>query len=223
LSSNDGAHVMLAVTDTGIGMDDATKARIFEPFFTTKDKSKGTGLGLSTVFGIVEQSQGHIWVYSEPGKGTTFKVYLPRVDARPDSTRTLSDAAPLNGNETILLVENESEVLSIANRILTRYGYRVMTAGDPETAIRMCRESPDHIDLLLTDVVMPKMSGPEVARQLVGLRPSLRVLYMSGFTDDSVVRHGLLESTVHFIQKPITPDLLARKVREVLGPSRGHA
>ena len=222
-SSHDGAHVMLAVTDTGVGMDDATKARIFEPFFTTKEKSKGTGLGLSTVFGIIEQSQGHIWVYSEPGQGTTFKIYLPRVDAQADSVRPLPDAASLYGGETILLVENESEVLSITNRMLSRYGYRVLAAGDPETAIRLCQESPDPIDLLLTDVVMPKMSGPEVARKLVALRPSLRVLYMSGFTDDSVVRHGLLESSVHFIQKPITPELLARKVREVLEPKGGHA
>jgi two-component system cell cycle sensor histidine kinase/response regulator CckA len=211
-----GPHVMVAVSDTGMGMDRATQARIFEPFFTTKDKSKGTGLGLSTVFGIVQQSEGSIWVYSEPGQGTTFKVYLPRVDAEADSLRSMRSAAIVGGTETILLVEDDDQVRAVSRGLLQKYGYHVIEARNAVDALQHLESESTAIDLLLTDVVMPQMSGPELARRARTLRPSLRVLCMSGYTDDSIVRHGVLESRVAYLQKPFTPETLTRKVRDVL-------
>jgi two-component system cell cycle sensor histidine kinase/response regulator CckA len=219
LSAKPGPHVMMAVSDTGIGMDRETQARIFEPFFTTKLKGKGTGLGLSTVFGIVQQSGGSIWVYSEPGKGTTFKVYLPRVDAEVDAARPQLAVSTLRGTETVLLVEDEEQVRTIVQNILRRQGYQVMAAQHGEEALLLSEQSPGAIDLLLTDVVMPQMSGPELARRLVARRPEMRVLFMSGYTDETVIRHGVLE-TVAFMQKPITPASLTRRVREVLDSDR---
>ncbi|MBK8168724.1 MAG: response regulator [Sandaracinaceae bacterium] len=211
-----GPHVMMAVTDTGLGMDRATQARIFEPFFTTKEVGKGTGLGLSTVFGIVQQSGGAVWVYSEPGKGTSFKIYFPRVDADLDITEAQVEPATLRGTETILLVEDENEVRTVVQSILRRQGYRVVAAQNPGEAILLSETHPTAFNLLLTDVVMPQMSGPELTRRLCVSHPQMLVLCMSGYTDDSILRHGVLESGVPFLQKPITPELLARKVREVL-------
>jgi two-component system cell cycle sensor histidine kinase/response regulator CckA len=197
-------------------MDRATQARIFEPFFTTKEKGKGTGLGLSTVFGIVQQSGGTIWVYSEPSSGTTFKVYLPRVNAELEAPKQPVEPTTLQGTETILLVEDEEAVRVVVLGALRRQGYTVIAAQNAGEALLLCEKHRGRIDLLLTDVVMPQMSGPELASRLAQDRPEMKVLCMSGYTDDSIVRHGVLESGVTFIQKPVTPTSLCRKLREVL-------
>jgi two-component system, cell cycle sensor histidine kinase and response regulator CckA len=211
-----GPYVMLAVSDTGVGMDKETQARIFEPFFTTKDKGKGIGLGLSTVFGIIQQSGGNIWVYSEPGNGTTFKVYLPIADGVASEAAPKVEPATLEGSETILLVEDQDEVRKVAMEILRRYGYHVIEARNAGDALLSVERHPRTIHLLLTDVVMPQISGRELAERLLQVRPDMRVLYMSGYTENAIVHHGILDSGIHYLQKPIVPEQLGRRVREVL-------
>jgi two-component system cell cycle sensor histidine kinase/response regulator CckA len=212
-----GPHVMLAVSDTGIGMDEATRQRIFEPFFTTKDQGKGTGLGLSTVYGIVEQSNGTIWVYSEPGKGTTFKIYLPCLDQAPQQAAARGETRTgTHGHETILLVEDEQAVRSLTKRILESAGYTVLQASCGSEALALLDQHRGPIDLLLTDVVMPGMNGRELATRIAGVRLRMKVLYTSGYTDDAILRHGVLDDTSRFISKPYTPVELTRRVRDVL-------
>ncbi len=210
-----GDYVMLAVTDTGCGMDAETRARVFEPFFTTKGKEHGTGLGLAMVYGIVQQHHGFINVYSEPGIGSSFKLYLPRVFLEPEPIGVAAD--PLaRGNETVLLVEDEEVVRSLARRILERQGYTVLEAAEAASALLACSRHAGPIHLLLTDVVMPTTNGRELYGRLAALRPELKVLYMSGYTENVVAHHGVLEPGIEFLQKPFTIETLSRRVREVL-------
>jgi two-component system, cell cycle sensor histidine kinase and response regulator CckA len=215
-----GRYVLIAVSDTGVGMDAATQARIFEPFFTTKEKGKGTGLGLAMVYGIVKQSGGFIWVYSEPGLGTTFKVYLPRVESTDAPRAPAVQSVEQRGSETILLVEDDAGIRVLARRVLEQRGYRVAAAATPAAALGLPEATLSAVDLLLTDVVMPEISGRKLADTLQERHPRIKVLFMSGYTDSAIVDKGILEAGVSFLQKPFTPDALARKVRETLEQER---
>ncbi|MEK7330114.1 MAG: ATP-binding protein [Candidatus Eisenbacteria bacterium] len=219
-----GRYAMLAVTDTGVGIDRATKARIFEPFFTTKEPGKGTGLGLSAVYGIVRQSGGHITCYSEPEWGTSFKVYLPLEDEAADTAASRGPVAQTMGNSsyTVLLVEDEDMVRGVGRTILADAGYNVLVAPDGAEALRILEQHAGPIHLLLTDIVMPKMSGPDLVTQLTAKRPEVAVLYMSGYPEGSIVRHGVLARGVNFVGKPFTPQTLTLKVREVLAAAPRH-
>jgi PAS domain S-box-containing protein len=211
-----GRYVMLAVSDNGTGMDERTKARIFEPFFTTKAPGKGTGLGLSTVYGIVKQSGGNIWLYSEPGLGTTFKIYLPAADASVDDAPAAVPAGTLSGVETVLLAEDDEQLRRLARRALTGHGYTVLEAEGSAAAIVIAGRHAGPIHLLLTDVIIPGMDGRSLAEALRAQRPGLRVLFMSGYADKAIVHHGVLDPSVAYLAKPFTTEAVARKVREVL-------
>ena len=212
-----GPYVMLAVSDTGTGMPPEVQKRIFEPFFTTKEKGKGTGLGLSIIHGIVKQSGGEIWLYSEPGSGTTFKIYLPRVFETADSWKRAETGSVMpRGSETVLLVEDENSVKKMVREILSKLGYAVLVAGDGQAALEVCGSHPQPIHLMVTDVVMPGIAGPDLARAVRILRPETRIMFMSGYTENSMLAHELIEPEANFLQKPFTPEEFARRVREVL-------
>jgi two-component system cell cycle sensor histidine kinase/response regulator CckA len=213
-----GEYVALRVRDTGTGMDAETRARLFEPFFTTKEKGKGTGLGLATVYGIVKQSNGYIWAESEIGAGSAFQTLLPRV-AQPADLHVVNAVLDIvSGGETILLVEDDPSVRRMAAEVLLDSGYRVLVAPSGVDALRIAAKHEGRLDLLLTDVVMPGMTGPELVRQFIIQFPRIRILYMSGYTDDAIENHGVHGRTVRVIQKPFTHDALAQSVREALGP-----
>jgi two-component system, cell cycle sensor histidine kinase and response regulator CckA len=211
---------MIAVSDTGMGMDETTQAHLFEPYFTTKEIGKGSGLGLSTIHGIVGQSGGHVQVESAPGSGTTFRIFLPRMEGPPPVLKGIEETANLFGTETVLVVEDESSVRSYTLAALKAYGYRVHAAEDARAALLIVEREADGIDLALTDLVMPHMSGRELAVRLAQLRPSIKILYMSGYSSDMIARHGILEDGLTLVEKPFSPEQLAQKVREVLGPPK---
>jgi len=211
-----GPYVLLCVSDSGVGMRPEIRQRIFEPFFTTKGPGEGTGLGLATVYGIIKQSGGHIEVYSEEGIGTTFRIYLPAVEEHVAVAPTAETLAATAGTETILIVEDDTAVRRVAVDVLEEEGYKLLVASGGREALEHVRKYTGQIDLLLTDLIMPEMSGRQVAEAVVALLPSIKVLYISGYTDDAVVRHGLLSDTVAFLQKPFTSTTLGSKVRDVL-------
>jgi CheY-like chemotaxis protein len=214
--------VLLTCSDTGKGMDEATREKIFEPFFTTKTKGKGTGLGLATVFGIVKQNNGFIHVDSHPGRGTEFRVFFPRCYGEAETPAGKSPMRPCTGTETVLIVEDEAQLLELARAALEMYGYTVLTAQSPGDAISLCEHTDITIDVLLTDVIMPGMNGKELQERLSAMRPGMKVIFMSGYTADVVAKRGVLEQGVNFLPKPFTPAILGEKVREVLGsPSPG--
>jgi len=210
-----GPHVMMSISDTGIGMDEKTQTRIFEPFFTTKEQGKGTGLGLATVYGIVKQAGGHIFVYSEPGHGTTFKVYLPECMQR-ESAKPARTASPKGTGETILIVEDTDYIRDLIQEILSSHGYKVLIAKDGEDALRICRGFQEPINLLLTDVVMPRMNGRDLADQVVRTRSGIKVLFMSGYTRNVIIHHGIVDEGVNYLEKPFTPTALIAKIHSVL-------
>jgi CheY-like chemotaxis protein len=213
-----GSYVMLAVSDTGVGMDEETQRQVFEPFFTTKEVGKGTGLGLSTVYGIVKQNKGYIWVYSEPGRGSTFKIYLPRAEEEVVQVeeQEKASASPRGEAETVLVVEDDEAVLRLVKASLERMGYRVLAASDPQGALALMKLHSGPIRLLLTDVVLPGINGKTLAEMILVSHPETKVLYTSGYTQNAIAQYGVLEPGVEFIEKPFTPEALVQKVREVL-------
>jgi len=215
LGARPGPHVMLAVSDTGTGMDSETLSHIFEPFFTTKETGKGTGLGLSMVYGIIKQSNGYIMAYSEPGRGTTFKIYFPRTQESASPVQKANDEIP-SGTETVMVVEDEAPLRELTRVLLEDAGYTVLESSGAEDAMETAKDMQRKIDLLLTDVVMPRLDGRELANQMVSLRPDLKVLYMSGYTDDIIVHRGVLTQGAVLVQKPFTKRTLLQKVRETL-------
>jgi len=211
-----GEYAMVSFSDTGAGMDAATRERIFEPFFTTKGEGKGTGLGMSTVYGIVKQNGGFVQVYSEPGQGTTIRVHFPRVqDEAEDLVEKVAEGS-LGGTETVLVVEDEEQILVLSKRILEQFGYRVLTARTPGDACRLVEEQEGDIHLLLTDVILPGMNGKELKERIETMRPGIKTVFMSGYTANAIARRGILEKGVAFLQKPFSLASLARKVRQVL-------
>lgn len=212
-----GKYVLLSVSDTGMGMSEEVKAHLFEPFFTTKEVGKGTGLGLATVHGTVEQSNGHIWVDSQKGQGTTFRIYLPRArKVTPALDHPEVEADTPSGSETVLLVEDDAPVRELARRVLQTQGYTLLEAQNGQEALGLARSHPDSIHLLLTDVVMPGMSGKDLAEQLSQTESDAKVLFMSGYSDEKIAHHGILDPGVALLQKPFSPEVLIRKVRDVL-------
>jgi CheY-like chemotaxis protein len=212
-----GEFVRLTVSDTGTGMDETTLSHLFEPFFTTKPQGRGTGLGLSTVYGIIKQSDGYVWAESRPGGGTVFTILLPRANEDAAPAVPAPARVQLRGTGTVLLVEDDPAVRGMIHRVLDRSGYVVIEADDGEQALRLAAAHHGPIDLMLTDVVMPGMSGRELARHLAPLRPETRVLYASGYTDDAIAHHGVLEAGMNLIEKPFSPDALIRRVQELIG------
>jgi two-component system cell cycle sensor histidine kinase/response regulator CckA len=223
LGVSPGRYVVISIADTGIGMDEATQSHMFEPFFTTKNPGRGTGLGLATAYGIIRQSGGAIHITSQLGQGTTVQIYLPPVETKaPAAEEGARQLGKLTGKETILLVEDEARVRKLIVDVLTARGYQVLEATRGEEAMRLCKAHGGAIDMAVIDVVMPEINGPDLVRQLIPLRPKMKVLYISGYTDEAIVHHGIPESGAAFLQKPFLPDALARKVREVLD-GRGNA
>jgi CheY-like chemotaxis protein len=213
-----GPFVMIAVSDTGHGMDSETRRRIFEPFFTTKKAGKGTGLGLATVYGMVKQAGGDIWVYSELGKGTAFKLYFPRVNEPVEDEGAGGGPPPkAAGNETLLVVEDEAAVRELTVKMLNQLGYSVLVAASGEEALEISHSHKDPIHLLVTDVVMPNMSGRQLADALRIVRPEIRILYLSGYTENTVIHHGVLDAGVNFLPKPFSREALAKRIRDILG------
>jgi len=218
-----GSYILLAVSDTGMGMDAEILAQIFEPFFTTKEPGKGTGLGLATVYGIVKQSNGYIWVDSKPGMGSTFQIYLPRYTGQAEEERRADPGERLRGSETILLVEDAEPLGKLARIFLETGGFRVSSAASGNEALEVAARYPGTFDLLLTDVVMPRMNGRVLAEQLLPRQPGMKVLYMSGYTDSFIAGHGVLEAGIHLLHIPFTEETLLRKVREVLDGGKKSA
>jgi len=217
LEVTSGPYVMLAVSDNGEGMDGNTQSHIFEPFFTTKEMGQGTGLGLATVYGIVKQSGGHIWVYSEPERGTTFKIYLPQVEEAVSAIEPKTTMVTrLKGRETVMVVEDDNTLREVIARGLKKFGYVVLTAANGGEALLLCEKRKGPIHLLLTDVVLPQMGGRELAERLLSVRPDLKVLYMSGYTENAIVHHGILNEDVGFLQKPFKVNVMVQKIREAL-------
>lgn len=212
-----GPYVLLSISDTGFGMSEETRSRIFEPFFTTKELGKGMGLGLATVYGIVKQNNGFIWVYSELGQGTTFKICLPRAQGSiSDSKKDQASPERLCGQETILLVEDDSQLRNMTKTILERYGYQVMEAENGKSALDLFKERQKPVQLLITDVIMPGMNGKVLAEYMQSLQPGVKVLFMSGYTNNTIAHHWVLDSSFPFIEKPFTSDSLLRRLRSLL-------